>query len=325
MNKKKLNSLSQSTPYFISRHSPNRFRKAWKKSLLSAPKKYWILYLYTLSFWRIKITLYLVYLQLHKAIKKRPLLSHKLFRLVWIDNIKPHSYYFYNFKNPIHWSNRHLYLYSAGLSHCIDSWASTEVVEILGNKMKFYLFCQKHQFSTPKNYALIDLDKWTKLEADYPWQLKTDFVIKRRTGSKGVGFIRFEYHENTNGYYSSEQEQSFPISTNKISQLLRNYFKKNKHSYLIQEKLTNHQVFEFFSNNSLIVIRVLSMVNKENEIEIFCPVLQIPQGNEILSNYASVSMIISPIIIETGQLGELISHKNVLKNIQSKTQDDLKI
>ena len=71
--------LEQYSPYVISSQPPKQLKKAWKRSLFSAPKRYWILYIYSLSFWKIIETLKIAQSRYRKNTKVS---KNKLLRLI---------------------------------------------------------------------------------------------------------------------------------------------------------------------------------------------------------------------------------------------------
>ena len=87
--------LKQNLPFFMSNQSPPALKKIWRQSLFNASKKYWLIYLYHSSLWRINKTVKIIRQSKNKNVKKN-LWRNKILRLIWIDNIPPYYFYFHN-------------------------------------------------------------------------------------------------------------------------------------------------------------------------------------------------------------------------------------
>lgn len=319
--KKSLLFLENYSPYFISSQSPIAFKKNWKKSIKNAPKRYLILFVYSLTIWKIVASVKILFKFKGKAIKKRNLIL-TLFRLIWIENIPPNYYFFHYLKDNQNWEQRHNYLYTSVLSHITNSWTSKKIADLLNNKVSFYQFCNQHNFSTPKNYTFILNNNWDILDNMFPWEKKKDFVLKQVRGSKGIGFILFKYNLDTDTYTTS-QDSNLCLAPTLIKNNILSILSKTEQDYIIQEKLENHSLFINLGNEALISVRILSMLDKHQNVKLFRPVLQIPQGSAILNYYHSGALI-APINLKNGQLNTLISPKDTLGTVHPITQIALK-
>ena len=81
--------------------------------------------------------------------------------------------------------------------------------------------------------------------------------------------------------------------------------------YLLQEKLVNHASLRNFGNDELITLRILSVVNRSGDINLYRPILLIPQKDTIFS-YIHKGAIAIGINLHSGGLTDIMMNGSSL-------------
>lgn len=287
--------LKRELPYFISRKAPLELKSIWFKTLFTS-KKHLFYYLYSISGWKIlkSFRLIIKILTSNSSIQKKTFKD--LLYLTVIDQIPLQYYYYFKLYLKENWDRKHLYLYHHSIVHLLKALnpSSNKKNEILNDKYLFYQFCKNINISTPTIFGLV-----TSQKATWFVNLLTNhqsFIIKPIRGSKSKGFVRFIFNQNTNTYYSS---QGKTITIKNILNHVLEITKKENTDFLIQECLINHNAIASFCNDALATVRILSFIDKNNNIVLFRPIIQIPQGKNVL-NYYHTGGFVYLIDIETG-------------------------
>lgn len=298
----KISTLQSTIPYFPNRGMPSALKKLWFKNLLKS-KPYLLAYLISISIWKIYFFLKICLSKnfLNRPISKKQKLS--LLRLSIVEQIHPVYYFFHNFEDKVQSSQRHHFLYHRNLNHCISQLSkNVSNTHLLNDKHAFFLFCKKNEIPTPTIYATISNKQITN-SSSKNWKELSEFIIKSREGSQGKGFDRFILHQGKNAYYSEKDQRYIPLAM--MDDFL--LYQSQKHqAIIIQELLKNHPSFSNLCNHALATVRILSLVNKNGQIKLFRPIIQLPQGESIL-NYTHSGAIYVEVDLKTGKIGEPIN------------------
>ena len=166
-------------------------------------------------------------------------------------NIPPWDYFIYQLWEHPEDVRRFLLRHErAGLMHFLNAPAYEKNANPIDNKLALVDFCKRFQIPHPE---LI----WHSGKASYPALEHQPMWIKPIVGSNGVG------NKGISKWNEIAQSQT---------------------SILVQKRLTNHPDLEDFSNQGLVICRILSGKSKTNNVEIIASTLHIPYGNSHLSH-----------------------------------------
>lgn len=142
----------------------------------------------------------------------------------------------------------------------------SDQIETLKHKSKFDEFCLDKGFQKPKT-VLIGGDN-DLLEM---FQLKK-LILKPIDGfgSEDIQFITIDHDKNQIEF---DHKKFHPKDF--ASHLLAKY----RGQFILQELIENEESINKLGNGSLCVVRIITMVNEQNSIEIFRPILKIPNGD----------------------------------------------
>ena len=268
--------LSKGAPYEVNAGAPTELKDIWIKLLFKKSNiRFLILFLFTKLIWNPKH--YIKYKLL--KLQNKESIEIEVDKKMTSARIPMFYYNYFRLSKPGIWQQKDDYLYHKLFRHCLASLATANDVNILKDKIKFYSFCRANSIETPLSY-----DGSSNLSGDqnYPWQSLKDFIIKPTTGRKSKGFRLFKY-DDVNNHYRCIGHKSNQICE-QVRSFLEDFFSKNDQAYIIQEKIENHKFFNNICNGSLCVIRILSMVTSDNNIETFRPILLLPQNNMITAD-----------------------------------------
>jgi len=295
-------------PYFLQKNAPNNLKTVWQKTLPSS-RSHLVYFLFSISIWKIMFLFQRTFYWFTSKNSTHRKTHLKLLRLSLFDQIPIQYFHFFDFEKQENWNQRHLYLYHKSFVHVLNllNSDSGKEAELLNDKHQFFNFCQQEHIPTPKVFGTISQKKITWYQNIS--QTPQSFIIKPFNGSKGKGFNRFLYDSKNKTYNSASGEQ---YSTNEIFKIVIEESDKRNDDFIIQECLDNHYAIGKICNNALATIRILSIKTIQNEILFFRPILQLPQGKNLL-NYFHKGNDAYIINLESGIVESKLLRKNEIE------------
>jgi Sugar-transfer associated ATP-grasp len=161
------------------------------------------------------------------------------------------------------------------------------------NKLKFRTLCRAANLPTPAEHLV--LKPTTNIKTvSLP---KTDIFIKLHNAMRGIGAECWKY--NGDHRYYSDQHSLFASETEILSRL-----HSDQQTFIIQERLYNANEIADLSSGALCSIRVITMINERDEIEVTDAVLRMGRGNNVTTDHVCNGGIMAPISLQTGKLGQ---------------------
>jgi len=292
--------ISKGCPYELQKQAPSDLSKTWKSLLWKDKPQFLVLYIITKLIWR---PLFPFTKQVNQNLFNKNH-SSKIKQLLKKDHISAFYFRYFNFQKNDNWNNRHNYLYHKTLKHCLSLLAEKPNAEILNDKLKFHDFCLENNIPTPHVFS-----DGNKLQTNSlrPWDVNKDFIIKRTTGSQGKGFQIFSYNKAEDKYSNTNHEQF--IEKKQMEKHLLAIINNSNEGYLVQEKISSHEYFKTLGNGALSVIRILSILDQNNNVKLFRPILKIPQ-REMVTTEIHRGAKAYTVNCESGKIDQRIAEKN---------------
>ena len=284
----KLKKAIRLIPYVLPLGAPQELRQVWVSLLYRSNIGYLGLYILSRYLW--------TPLQgIIGAVTSRES-KNKNATILAKEGISEFYYSFFNLHQPEFWIQRSNYLYHQSLRHCLYSLSNSEQSQLLNDKIKFANHCKVNKLNSP---AVI-LENNTTENVEELWSRQQDFIVKPIRGHQSRGFSLYEYLSNADSYLCYSRTES-PVMIQSVNDL-NHQFSKLKEPSIIQERIANHGQLERYSNGSLIVIRILSILNPDNEVEAFRPLIMIPRADMITADIEKGASTYS-IDLKTGHIG----------------------
>lgn len=156
----------------------------------------------------------------------------------------------------------------------------------LADKIRFYERCRRHDLPHPRVVATWERGEFRLLApevADRPLILKP----ARGEGGRGV--------RGVNAVQSKDRAA--------LEAALRREFRGCKGPWLIQERLFPHPALEPLALGALATARITTILNEAGEPEVASAILRFPSDPAVIVDNMKVGGLLSPIDLETGQLG----------------------
>ncbi len=162
---------------------------------------------------------------------------------------------------------------------------SKKAVAIFKNKILFHQQFNKfikHNYFLPLESSFSALENWLLLH--HP----ENIICKRSNGQAGKNIFKFNVIQKNNSFYIGN------LSTLEF----HNFLSENKLD-LIEINIKQHPLLKNLHPESLNTIRVISIIDKNNDINILGAILRIGTNNSIIDNF-SANGIAAKISLESG-------------------------
>ncbi len=190
-----------------------------------------------------------------------------------IHLIMPNHYYNFSLFKKENQKDVSFYLFDGPAQRVFRSINRNLDLSILDDKLKFFEFCQKHKIPTPPIIALFSKGE-LKYQNNFSKLPESDLIFKLRNGSMSRGLTIWEFIGN-NFYRSLNTKEEL------TQEELINYFIEfsTQEDYILQPRLYDKDGIKELSNSTLSTIRMVTTINRKNEVRELFSIFEIPIPN----------------------------------------------
>lgn len=234
------------------------------------------------------------------------------FYLAMFHHIYPKTYWQQGFFENKKGKNYRYFLHEGILKHCLyNYWTEYRKIKLrchnplsLASKENFIAFCKENNLPTVPLLKVVtpDLHGDMKKSLAYEDELKCDLFIKPDVGKEGGG-AELWYYQNKH-YINHKGKQLNHIDF--LKHLIKKANEQSDNKLLVQPLIRPHRDFKCFYRQATPTLRIITYFNECEQISLGPSMFRFNMGSSEIVDNASSGGEISPIILESGTIKEIV-------------------